>query len=1098
MSDAHREAILKRFEEAGLDRGRFINVQDGEKGTYDHDNRFKKPPAGNYGIYAKSGDGVVLIDVDDYGSGDDNPGLDALEDLPETLTQLSPHGGTHRIFRVPATEDRELISDLFEEKLGTKNPKPGYGEVRAANQYVVGAGSQLEGCDKDWCERCGEDDGGYYRVEVDQEIAVVDPETLIDVLLADPKIERDDVEPESPELDHDADELDLEDQQERLEFALEHDDKLERLWNGDYSDYNGDRSAAESALAMKLGWWFDRNKSTVRGLMDESRAEKWAERPDDSYRDSVLSAVDMLSDQWEPSDRPEPTEDDVTVEDDAGSRTLPIPKDFAVEAGRYGAYYETDDGMQFSTWTNFQLEVNSFLHEPDGSTKVDITVWPVDGEPYDVVVEPTVFNEVRDFKSAVCTGLTTTFEGGQSELNSLKRFVGRQDAPHRTGTSHMGLHGGEWVTPNGVLTADGWIDDPTTVYIERDIGVERKWSLAPSDGSEYDASNVRDTLRLIPQTRSRERIVPVMGWFYAAPLRPLIHDWTGQFNLLFVMGETGSGKTTTLETLWQAFGMQGEPLTADDTTFTLLSTLGSTNSVPMWFDEYKPSDMADYEVDRFWNEIRKTTRGGVSQRGNADKSTTEYHLHAPAVVSGEERVAGSAEERRGVFSTFRKDVTNSHSETARAYAKLTGNDYKEPGGGITRYDGVDLSDHALAYYQHILELSEEQLHEAWRDSAEKVNRLLADEGIYELEDLVEQGLQTIHFGCTLYRHFAEAVGADVGDIMDQDTVHNAILYCATRSQGGVNRKSHIDSFFELAARAAQHEYLEEGEHFKFVHAGEPEEELRINMATSYDKVARYAREHDVSEDLLNSKDDYRERLRDLVDEDDSYVEKYSYPTTGLGRCIGIRWEDAVESLDDFDKGMWTEIDEADEEASDIRPTPLGEISPGYETVTVEAVVVEEHDDPRPPLTGTVVDNSDIVDMISWDSDFVGVFEEDSCYRIDHCKVGYDQDGAQQLEMIGSLTEVKEIQSGAGNLSKDEAGEGQSDLSAATDGGEMEMESTTGQIIDWWSAEKPDQDLTVAQIAGATGHAPDKIKRALGMLANNGKVIQRGTEFELNQ
>jgi len=120
----------------------------------------------------------------------------------------------------------------------------------------------------------------------------------------------------------------------------------------------------------------------------------------------------------------------------------------------------------------------------------------------------------------------------------------------------------------------------------------------------YDPDEVAEILRLMPQTRDAERFVPVLGWFYAAPLKPQIMDWEGEFNVLNVLGDTGSGKTTTLETLWQMFGMGGELLAADTTGFTMLTAISSTNALPVIFDEYKPADMRDYTVDNLKKYIR--------------------------------------------------------------------------------------------------------------------------------------------------------------------------------------------------------------------------------------------------------------------------------------------------------------------------------------------------------------------------------------------------------------------------------------------------------------------------------------------------------------
>jgi P4 family phage/plasmid primase-like protien len=282
MSD--RQIVHKRLRGASLATDRYIDVENGSKRSYDHDTKYPDPPTGNYGIYAKATDGLVLVDIDDYEELDDATGLAALSELPPTLEQESAHGGTHKLYRVGATDDGKLPAAVLEDVFGTMNPNPSWGEVRVANQYIVGAGSEL-------------DDGCAYTVQADREIAAIGADDLVDVLAADPNIERDDIDPDPPDPDED---VVLEDVDDRLEFALEHDDKLERLWRGDYSDYSGDRSRAESALAMKLAFWFEKDKRQVRQLMDQARTQKWAEREDDSYRESVLSAVDAQTDIFEP------------------------------------------------------------------------------------------------------------------------------------------------------------------------------------------------------------------------------------------------------------------------------------------------------------------------------------------------------------------------------------------------------------------------------------------------------------------------------------------------------------------------------------------------------------------------------------------------------------------------------------------------------------------------------------------------------------------------------------------------------------------------------------------------------------------------------
>ncbi|RDZ39346.1 hypothetical protein C5B86_19460, partial [Haloferax sp. Atlit-19N] len=278
-----------------------MDVVDGEKGTFDHTHHRPEDVSGNYGVRATATDTLVILDVDDYKGLEDKSGLTALSDLPPTLEEKTPHDGTHRFYVVPPTEDGRFIAAVFEDEFGTQNPNPSWGEVRVANQYVVASGSQLDGCTKDDCDECSKPDGGNYELTTDgdREIAEVSPEKFVDVLSSDPNLApaEDEEEPAAS-----TSETEIEDADDRLEYALfeSDDEKLQRLWRGDYSDYGGDRSRAESALASKLAFWLGGDKQAVRRAMDRSDAEKWAERTDDSYRNSILEAVDKQTEFYEP------------------------------------------------------------------------------------------------------------------------------------------------------------------------------------------------------------------------------------------------------------------------------------------------------------------------------------------------------------------------------------------------------------------------------------------------------------------------------------------------------------------------------------------------------------------------------------------------------------------------------------------------------------------------------------------------------------------------------------------------------------------------------------------------------------------------------
>lgn len=360
-----RATLVDRLDTVGLldvEGGRFAECVAGGKASHTHadaDARLDEPPAGNYAVEATARDPLVLVDVDLYDDAPDGGeptagGEQALDALPDTFTVESPHGGRHRYYRVREDDLGRTAAAALDEAFGKPNPQPSFGEVRAATQYVVGPGSVLDDCDKEWCDSCADPEGGHYRVVRDRPLATIDADDLVDALGLDPAL-GDDSGGEGDQQDgaqdgddgdggnapH-ADDATLSDR-EKVERAREGDDKLDDLLNGRWraagytsEDGSGDRSRGECALAQKLGYYLDADKRRVEAVLDHYAGSgwKWSDRGDD-YRTSVLEAVDKVDDtaDWSTPPRPpepeDPGGDDGTdverVEDSLASAILDSP-----------------------------------------------------------------------------------------------------------------------------------------------------------------------------------------------------------------------------------------------------------------------------------------------------------------------------------------------------------------------------------------------------------------------------------------------------------------------------------------------------------------------------------------------------------------------------------------------------------------------------------------------------------------------------------------------------------------------------------------------------------------------------------------------------
>lgn len=735
--------------------------------------------------------------------------------------------------------------------------------------------------------------------------------------------------------------------------------------NGDPTG-EGEKRAGVGTLiyrAKEGDWeppWVDTQKvEELTDLLDV--AESTADDPSDETRRAILDLIAVV-----PSDAYKDEQERIAAALDTTEARLDQHRELKqhlntsgpiiVEGGNTYYIRTGNRGAYRTKILNFELDVRSIL-KVENKELVEAVLADSNGNGPRSQFEPRDLKKQQRFEDNVLGdrfGLNFDPNGPpQDVLNELNAYIDRLDVPVRIGTHHVGLHGDEFVFPDGSLGADGWLDDPETVHVNRDVALERAVAI-PTDTADYDTEDVRTVLRRLHKTRDISRFLPVLAWFYAAPLRPLIFEEWGatSFNHLNVTGNTGSGKTTTLRYLWRCFGVESDPFDVTDTRFALMTALSASNGVPVWYDEYKPGDIRDWQLDRFHEFYRKAATGGVATRGNQDQTTTEYHLEAPLVVSGEEQIRPPAERRRSIMVTFTDEVTKRGTDTRSAFKELVGAGQVENGELVLPDDAPDPSAHALAYYRWITGADTDRLRAKWQDARELVwEKWQAWDTDIDLDDMEIQGLQVVTFGWMVMREFAGDHGVSADDLPADEDLDAALRHVATEIGPDGKRKSHIDRFIELVERAAMVDYLDDGTHYVFVHEGEPgTEELRLKLSTAFDAVSKYVRDHDLgAEDLLSNPSDYRARFKEAAAAEGGYVTAWDQYTPPLNRCIGINTAAAIRELE-FDRASFglepfvsVEEAEADDDDNDDDHDDDGDqATNGQKKVTGVRGQVEQH------------------------------------------------------------------------------------------------------------------------------------------------------------
>lgn len=187
-----------------------------------------------------------------------------------------------------------------------------------------------------------------------------------------------------------------------------------------------------------------------------------------------------------------------------------------------------------------------------------------------------------------------------------------------------GLHEKHFVFPGGKIGPDYWkyVRPTADVHLDSKIFVQE---------GEWNPSYLF-TMRKLHQQAVMD---PILAWLAVAPLRSLLRE----FPPLSLTGSSGTGKTTLIETVTQAFSGSSIANNLTSTTkHALFAYLGCTNAFPVWFDEYRPGARKDALIT-LEQIIRDAFTSQASSKGGLGEHWAEVQsvaTHAPLIISGED------------------------------------------------------------------------------------------------------------------------------------------------------------------------------------------------------------------------------------------------------------------------------------------------------------------------------------------------------------------------------------------------------------------------------------------------------------------------------
>ena len=247
--------------------------------------------------------------------------------------------------------------------------------------------------------------------------------------------------------------------------------------------------------------------------------------------------------------------------------------------------------------------------------------------------------------------------GSDNDLQGLCAYISSRVPVRKTGTNVIGLHKGMWVSEGLNITAERISDEPSIVPYQKGTGAFYHKISYPKLADLEHMDLVRNLYTDILEINERKVLLPLLGWFFATPVKEIVRSSMGAFPSVLIHGGPGSGKTSTAKMLMRLAGYKNPvPNKCDMKPFPMLKNLSATNGIPQFYDEFKESDLKDESVDSLLRYIREIYDGELEQKGREDQTTIEYELLAPMAVLGEWNINQPAIRERVLMVRFNDAV----------------------------------------------------------------------------------------------------------------------------------------------------------------------------------------------------------------------------------------------------------------------------------------------------------------------------------------------------------------------------------------------------------------------------------------------------------
>ena len=567
-------------------------------------------------VFTEAG-GIVGVDIDHCRNEDGsfNETAQTILDKAPSYTEISPSGsGLHIFFR-----------GVMPGK-GNKNSTSGV-EMYASARYFTMTGNRLEGT----------------------------PDTIADGAAALPWIHENYIAKKKADrkakVKKAARAVSLTDEQVlEKASASQNGEEFTALWEGRWDGKFGSHSEADLSLCCSLAFWTGKNKEQMDRLFRQSKLfrEKW---------DKVHHA------------------DGATYGEETLEQAIQRTEQVYSPGGELGLYeangrYYRERGENVYALTNFIIQPLEMLVAED-ETQMTCDAVTMYGETFRLAFMTSDFASAQKFKAVLNKRtISLCYMGSDGDLEVLKSYLAGLEWQMKHGVKALGLHerGGCWVFVDRqqAVMAGGEIV-PDMVHLEKYASIATE---VPGHVP-ITQTQMGNLGPLLLDYNEPAKTVTVLAWCAGCFVKEMLRASGLKYPHLFLIGEAGSGKSTTLERIiLPIFGRSKVVAAPQITGFTLMKDAASSNLFPQALDEFKPSKIDKQRLGVLYNHFRDSYDGHEGVRGRADQTQLSYMLLAPLVVAGEESPDEPAVRERCMELLFsKKDLKDPASRLA--FGKLS-------------------------------------------------------------------------------------------------------------------------------------------------------------------------------------------------------------------------------------------------------------------------------------------------------------------------------------------------------------------------------------------------------------------------------------------